>query len=87
MRFLFRKLYALELSTLAERYSLDGMEGCQKFKDLKCQKNAKKWMQQWILFCGRNDFRHKGMSMTTVYTVNVSLLRFKDQPFGESQCL
>lgn len=37
-----------------------GWEGVRKFRDLKCQKMPK-MDAVWILFCGRNDFRHKGM--------------------------
>lgn len=45
---------ALELSTLAERYSLGGMGGHSEISRSQMPKNA-------LLLCGRNDFRHKGM--------------------------
>lgn len=47
----------------AGRYSLGGMGGCQKFRDLKRQEMSLV-DAVWSLFCGSNDFRHKRMSST-----------------------
>ena len=46
------KLYPLEVSTLAGKYSLGGIGGCQKFRDLKCQKMSLLDAVCCILLCG-----------------------------------